>query len=96
MAGGLPCDPAQGEDRPVDDGDFQQADGIQAFKLGRLVLLGPGEGSVGMKDTQNLVKFLSAFEVRDLPWWAGRNGQPEIDSADADNNECVPPSPNPL
>ena len=37
-----------------------------AFKLsrslGRLVLLGPGEGSVGARDTQNLVKFLSAFE----------------------------------
>jgi len=37
-----------------------------AFKLsrslGRLVLLGPGEGSVGVRDTQNLVKFLSAFE----------------------------------
>jgi hypothetical protein len=96
MAGGSPRDPVQGEDWPVDDGDFQQADGIQAFKLGRLVLLGPGEGSVGVKDTQNLVKFLSAFEVRDLPWRAGWHGQPEIDSADADDNECTPPSPNPL
>jgi hypothetical protein len=62
VAGGVPRDQVRREDWPVGDGDYQQADGIQAFKLGRLVLLGPGEGSVGVRDTQNLVKFLLAFE----------------------------------
>jgi hypothetical protein len=49
-----------------------------AFKLsrslGRLVLLGPGEGSVGVRDMQNLVKFLSAFEGQCGVYLGGPDG----------------------
>jgi hypothetical protein len=74
MAGGVPRDPVQQEDRPVSDGDYQQANGVQAFKLGRLVLLGPGEGSVSMRDMQNLVKFMSAFEEQCGIYLGGPDG----------------------
>ncbi len=74
MAGGVPHDQARQEDRPVSDGDYQQADGIQAFKLGTLVLLGPGEGSAGMRNTQNLVKSLSAFEEQCRIYLGGPDG----------------------
>jgi hypothetical protein len=62
------------EDLPVGDSDYQQTDGIQAFKLGRVVLLGPGEGRVGVRDTQNLVKFLSAFEEQCRIYLGGPDG----------------------
>jgi hypothetical protein len=47
VAGDVPRDRARREDRPVGDGDYQQADGVQAFKLGRLVLLWQGHTKSG-------------------------------------------------
>jgi hypothetical protein len=98
VTGGVPCDQAQQEEWPVGDGDYQQANGVQAFKLGRLVLLGPGEGSVGVRDMQNLVKFLLTFEEQCGIYLGRPDGMDSrrLTQPMPDKDECAPPSPTPV